>query len=105
MRAALVTTLRGAAVVLDSFIRYHLALSFAHLYLFFDDPDDPGIAVARRFDPAALTIIARGPELEAQWAQCVQVGYFTPHLDSEVMSRQCLFRSKANEAALRPWGV
>lgn len=90
MRAALVTTLRGAAPVLDSFIRYHLALGFTHLYLFFDDPDDPGITVARRFDPAALTISARGPELEAQWAQCVQFDYFAPHLESEVMSRQCL---------------
>lgn len=27
-RAALVTTLRGAAPVLDSFLRYHLALGF-----------------------------------------------------------------------------
>ena len=90
MRAALVTTLRGAAPVLESFIRYHLALGFVHLYLFFDDPGDPGIGVARRYDPAAVTIIGRGLELDAQWAECVQFGYFAPHLESEVMSRQCL---------------
>ena len=90
MRAGLVTTLRGAAPVLDSFIRYHLALGFAHLYLFFDDSDDPGVALARRFGDDKVTITVRGAQLDAEWRQCVQFGYFAPHLESEVMSRQCL---------------
>jgi Glycosyl transferase family 2 len=89
-RVAMVTTLRGAAPVLDSFIRYHLALGFAHLYLFFDDPDDPGVAVARHFAGGSVTITCRGPELEREWRQCVQFGTFAPHVASEVMSRQCL---------------
>ena len=89
MRAAMVTTLRGAAPVLDSFIRYHLALGFAQLYLFFDDPEDPAIALARRFEGSGVTVAVHGPELEEEW-QCVQFGYFAPHLASEVMGRQCL---------------
>lgn len=89
-RAALVTTLRGAAPVLDSFIRYHLGLGFAHLYLFFDDPGDPGIALARRHDRGRVTIAVCGSDLDAAWRECVQFAYFAPHLAGEVMSRQCL---------------
>ncbi|MBK8740542.1 MAG: glycosyltransferase family 2 protein [Betaproteobacteria bacterium] len=99
-RAALVTTLRGAAPVLDSFIRYHLARGFAHLYLFFDDPDDPALALARRHEGCGVTILARGPGLDAAWRQCVQFAYFAPHLESEVMSRQCLNVEVAVQLAL-----
>ncbi|MEP7083422.1 MAG: glycosyltransferase family 2 protein, partial [Betaproteobacteria bacterium] len=89
-RAALVTTLRGAAPVLDSFLRYHLALGFAHIHLFFDDADDPGIVVARGIRDDRIIVTVRGPELENAWRQCVQFGYFAAHLGTEVMSRQCL---------------
>lgn len=99
-RAALVTTLRGAAPVLESFIRYHRAIGFAHIYLFFDDPDDPGLAIARRHADAGVTILARGPGLDAAWRQCVQFAYFAPHLESEVMSRQCLNVEVAVQLAL-----
>src|SRR4051812_12401724 len=87
---AIVTTLRGAAPVLDSFIRYHLAVGFSHLYLFFDDAEDSGIPIARRHPPAQVTVTAAGPALDAEWRQCVQFGYFKPHLANEVMARQCL---------------
>lgn len=72
-RAALVTTLRGAAPVLDSFIRYHLARGFAHLYLFFDDPDDPALALARRHEGCGVTNLARGDRPRRGVArECVQ---------------------------------
>ncbi len=89
-RAAIVTTLRGAAPVLDSFIRYHVALGFAHLYLFFDDQDDPALAIAGRHDPAHVSVFVRGSDLDAQWRECVQFAWFAPHLAQEVMARQCL---------------
>ena len=48
-RVAIVTTLRNTGgAVLDSFIRYHVQLGFAHLYLFFDDPEDHAIPSAGR---------------------------------------------------------
>ncbi|MEO8132654.1 MAG: glycosyltransferase family 2 protein [Betaproteobacteria bacterium] len=99
-RAAIVTTLRGSAPVLDSFIRYHLALGFEHLYLFFDDPGDPAIAIARGFDAARVSIVPRDRALAAEWRHCVQFAYFSPHLAHEVMARQCLNVEVAVQLAL-----
>ena len=90
LRAAVVTTLRGALPVIDSFVRYHLAAGFLRLYLFFDDPADPALEYVRRRGDSRLTIFARGPALEAEWRQCVQFGYYTPHIAREVMARQSL---------------
>lgn len=48
-RPAIVTTLREVpAAMLESFCTWHLRLGFVRLYLYFDDPQDDGIAVARR---------------------------------------------------------
>ena len=47
VRAAIVTTLRNADAVLDDFIAHHLAAGFEHIFLFFDDPRDPGLERAR----------------------------------------------------------
>jgi hypothetical protein len=41
MKLALVTTTRNGGDSLVSFVRYHLALGFDRLYLFFDDANDP----------------------------------------------------------------
>ena len=100
MRAGLVTTLRGAGSVLDSFLRYHLALGFARLYLFFDDPADPAIEIARRRDDGRVTILMAGSELEAEWRQCVQYAHYAPHVGREVMARQCLNVEVAVQYAL-----
>jgi len=89
-RAGLVTTLRGAGPVLESFLRYHMALGFSRLYLFFDDPADPAIDIARRLDDGRITILMAGAQLDDEWRECAQYGYYAPHLASEVMARQCL---------------
>ena len=48
-RVATVTTLRGLPpAMLTSFVRWHLRLGFCRLYLYFDDPDDVGVALARK---------------------------------------------------------
>lgn len=45
-RAGIVTTLRlpsGMSQPLRSFLDYHLAVGFKHVFLFFDDPNDESI--------------------------------------------------------------
>jgi hypothetical protein len=100
MRAGLVTTLQGAGSVLESFLRYHLALGFSRLYLFFDDPADRAIEIARRLDDGRITILMAGTELDAEWRECVQYGHYSPHLRTEVMARQCLNVEVAVQYAL-----
>ena len=49
MRLGIVTTVRDAGPMLASFIAYHVAIGFERLFLFFDDPTDPDVAIAARF--------------------------------------------------------
>ena len=90
MSVAIVTTLRGAGTVLESFVRHHLALGFGLLYLFFDDPLDRGLAWAKAASDSRVVALERGPELEDAWRRCAQYSYYAPHLEHEVMARQCL---------------
>ena len=99
-RAAIVCTLRAAAPVVDSFIRYHLALGFAHIFLFFDDPLDPAIDIAARHGAARVSVIRDGQELFGEWRKCAQFPHFVPHLSHEVMARQCLNVEVAVQLAL-----
>jgi hypothetical protein len=69
-RAALAVTLVDAELTLDSFIRYHLAIGFAHLYLFFDRPGDPGLRTARTYP--GVTAIERDDALASRWRSCRQ---------------------------------
>lgn len=39
--------------------------------MFFDDADDPAIAVARRIGDDRIILSERGPELDAGWRKCV----------------------------------
>ena len=58
---AICTTLKlpdfGAAP-LESFVRYHWAVGFDHIFLFYDDPDDPTLPVARRLEAEAAAASA-----------------------------------------------
>jgi hypothetical protein len=86
--AAIVTTVRNAARTLDSFVSYHLAIGFAHFYLFFDDPDDPDL---RRFAAhPAVSAIARDSHLRRAWTSLPQYQDQADFVDSEVMARQVL---------------
>ena len=90
-RAAIVTTLRDAHAVIDSFIRYHLLIGFDHIFLFFDDPQDPSIAKARRYPN--VTAVSHDLALRRRWKRTRlyredrQVREF---IDTEVMARQML---------------
>ena len=47
---AVSTMLRGTSLaVIDSFVRYHWAIGVNHIFLFFDDAEDPAIQVAKDY--------------------------------------------------------
>ena len=87
-RAAIVTTLRNAGNVLDSFISYHLNIGFSHLYLFFDDANDPGLP--RVMGHPSITAIAHDANLRERWRELPQYREQSAFLDREVMARQVL---------------
>ena len=86
--AAIVTTLKNADHVLDSFIAYHLAIGFEHIFLFFDDPADPGIRRTAAY--RNVTAIAHDAALRERWRGLPQYGEQAPFVDREVMARQVL---------------
>src|SRR5581483_11796741 len=96
-RAAIVTTLRNAGNVLDSFIAWHLGIGFAHLYLFFDDPADPDLP--RLSADPRVTAIAHDPVLRERWRHLPQFAGQQAFLDREVMARQVLNTELAMELA------
>jgi hypothetical protein len=98
-KAAIVTTLRDAGAMLDSFIRWHLETGFVRLYLFFDDPNDPDLQ--RLKDHPGITAIAHDAALRQRWTALPDYSAMQPHLDSEVMARQVLNAGIALELARR----
>ncbi len=86
--AAIVTTLRDSAAVIESFIAYHRAIGFDHIFLYFDDPADPALAWARA--QPQVTAIARDDDLRRAWTQLSRYGENAPHVEREVMARQVL---------------
>nr|QEO74857.1 hypothetical protein [uncultured bacterium] len=101
-KVAIVSTLRNAGAVLDSFISYHLSLGFAHLFLFFDDPDDPSVNTARGYPN--VTVIRNGEKLRQLWGKTKQYALrpeFRRFINSQVVVRQMLNVEIANQLALR----
>jgi Glycosyl transferase family 2 len=86
--AAIVTTLRNAGAVLDSFVAYHRAIGFEHLFLFFDDPADPDFVRAGAMQ--GVTAIAHDARLRGIWRSLPGYRRHGASVDSEVMSRQLL---------------
>jgi hypothetical protein len=90
-KIAIVTTLKGGRDVLDSFLTYHLALGFTHIFLFFDDPEDPTIRLALKYRD--VTIMRRNERLRQMWqtTRVLQLrrGY-EQFIGTEVMARQML---------------
>ncbi|HEX7240881.1 MAG TPA: glycosyltransferase family 2 protein, partial [Longimicrobiaceae bacterium] len=91
-KTAIVTTYRGAADILDSFLSYHLALGFDHIFLFSDDPEDPGTEIARRHP--AVTVVPTDDDLRARWRRTPlyrsRRRWIEKYLYREVMARQML---------------
>lgn len=95
--AAIVTTLRNAGGMIDSFIAYHLAIGFGHLFLFFDDPADPDLT--RLASYPQITAVAHDPALRRQWQTMPEYSALRSFLDTEVMARQTLNVGVAMEMA------
>jgi hypothetical protein len=87
-RAAIVSTLRNAGAVVDSFIAYHSAIGFAHFFLYFDDPKDPDLH--RLAALPNVTAIPHDATLREAWKRLPQYPNQSPFLETEVMSRQVL---------------
>jgi hypothetical protein len=86
--AAIVTTLRGAGLMIDSFVAYHVACGFDRLFLFFDDPGDPDFV---RFSAhPGVTAVACNAALKQQWMGLPEYEALSPFITSEVMVRQAL---------------
>jgi hypothetical protein len=86
--AAIVTTLRDSAAVIESFVAYHRAIGFDHLFLFFDDPADPMLAWAQAQD--GVTAIPQGDALRQAWSGLKRYDGNAAHVEREVMARQVL---------------
>jgi hypothetical protein len=50
IRVAIVTTCKGGGETTASWMAYHLEVGFHHLFMFSDDPADPAIKDAKKFD-------------------------------------------------------
>ena len=85
---AVVTTLRDAQPVIDSFIQYHLHIGFDKIYLFFDDKDDPSVSIAEKY-PQVETIV-NDAILQNRWKNALTYPFYKNYLNSEVMARQVL---------------
>ena len=100
IRVGICTTLRlpalangGAASALDSFLRWHLQhLDFAHVFLFFDDPEhDPSLAVAEAWPSTRVTAVKRDGALRARQAEeCTLWSELGEFYEDEVQARQSL---------------
>jgi hypothetical protein len=98
-RVCIATTVRDPGVCLESFIRYHLAIGIAHIYIFFDDPEDPAAQVALRFSD--VTAIPNDEALQVQQALGnILYAKYGPHLGYEVIARQILNVETAIQLAL-----
>jgi hypothetical protein len=64
-RAAIALTLVNADKTLESFIQYHLAIGFEHIFLFFDQPGDAGIETANKY--RQVTCLVRDTALALRW--------------------------------------
>jgi hypothetical protein len=98
MKTAIVTTLRNADATLHYFVGYHLSIGFDHLFLFFDDPNDPGFAWYK--DHPAVTAIKHDAALRKEWLQTRAADRNYAFADREVMARQLMNADLAVQMAL-----
>lgn len=91
-RAAVVTTVKDFRHLADSWVSYHLAIGFVHLYIYFDDPDElSSINPGSRFSAAQLTCVPHDAKLRREWAKLKRIEPRTLKLaESEVQTRQQL---------------
>ena len=91
VEAAIVTTLKDSEARVGAFIRYHLAIGFAHVFLYFDDPsEERSIAIANSFSKKSVTVTVSDDSLRRQWAELRDWDQMRHYADGDVQVRQML---------------
>ena len=89
--AAIVTTLKSPGPTLASFLKYHEAIGFSRFFLFFDDPADRWIKLAKTFGHAR--IIKTDVRLRRAWQRTTTARtnpWFFQYVETELKVRQTL---------------
>mmetsp|Transcript_155961 Transcript_155961/g.283665 ORF Transcript_155961/g.283665 Transcript_155961/m.283665 type:complete len:944 (+) Transcript_155961:70-2901(+) len=102
---AIATMLRGAPLnVIDSFIRYHWSTGFNHIFLFFDDPEDPGIALAQELEELCTSKKVQGVGLsihrmDAAWWEETRTKsrFFLRREKSDMYDTVCKLQEKSGD--------
>lgn len=101
-RAAIVTTVKDFAALAESWCAYHLAVGFAHLYIYFDDADElKSVDLGSRFPADQVTCIPHDAQLRAAWAHLPKAAAILPYAASEVQTRQKLNACHAMAQAVK----
>jgi len=87
-RVCLVTTVRDPGVGFEGFLKYHLKIGFEKLYVFFDDPKDPAIKIARKIK--GVEAIQCNSEIRRKWKKLRVYNELKKTIHQEVMARQAL---------------
>lgn len=85
IKTAIISTIRDAESVIDSFIDYHLSIGFDRLILFADSPDEPYLK--RILKNKSVTVILNSSD---KWVETKSYKRYHPFLQKEVMARQIL---------------
>jgi len=96
-RVCIVSTVNESENVVDSFIRYHLTIGFAHIFLYFDNPHDSAISIAQRYPQ--VSAIPSNERLRQQQQQ-LRIFPSVSAFVHEIMARQILNVETAIEFAL-----
>eukprot|EP00401_Gymnodinium_catenatum_P038061 CAMPEP_0117545092 /NCGR_PEP_ID=MMETSP0784-20121206/45916_1 /TAXON_ID=39447 /ORGANISM="" /LENGTH=723 /DNA_ID=CAMNT_0005341927 /DNA_START=19 /DNA_END=2187 /DNA_ORIENTATION=+ len=108
-RLAVCTMLRGAPEdAIDTFVRYHWGIGFNHIFLYFDDPSDPGIPVARELEEMCLGKQVEGVSMsiirmDSQWwARTMESSRFYQRREkSDMYDSVCTRHDKYNDVESR----
>lgn len=106
---ALATVLRGAPdLVIDSFVRYHWITGWNHIFLFFDDPEDPGIAHANVLQEFSSSQKAEGIglsviKMDSEWWETAKSSsrFFLRRERSDMYETVCKMHEKHRDVAAR----
>ncbi len=86
-RPAIVTTLLNPGSVLEFFIEYHLSIGFEHIFLFFDNPNDPAISRARLYP--SVSVIPNDALLHVAWRSTYPYVFAFDKLDQHIRRQIC----------------
>ena len=87
----MVTTVKSFGALAHSWCTYHLAIGFAHLFIFFDDQAElASVGLGERFPAERVTCVPHDDALRAAWATLPNADTMLRHAETEVQTRQQL---------------